>query len=611
MTAKPQKTWHINFQPSGKGLDVEDRSSLLAAARQADIPLSATCGGQGKCGQCRVNIKKGGVPPLTESETHLLARDSLDEGQRLACLIPVTGDMDIDIPEDSLSSGTRLQLQGTGQAVTLQPLVSSCRIAIALPSREDSRSDFKRIADALRLAIRPAAYTAGPEAIRQLPGTLRQGHPYLTAYLRDVELIGLAPPDHAPLGVAIDLGTTKIAAALFDLQTGQELDARGNHNPQIRFGGDLISRLTHANAAVGNAAMLAMTVRETLDELLGKLVAAAGATRNQITDLCIVGNTAMTHLLLEFPVAQLAGAPYVAATHTALDVRAAALGLQTAPGAMVHIPGSIGGFVGGDHVSMILASRLYQADHITLGIDIGTNTEIALYSPVRGSLTSCSCASGPAFEGSHTRCGMTAAKGAIEKVQIDDGRVALATIDNAPPKGICGSGIIDILAELCRYNIVNRSGLLDTNHPLVRQGEAGAELVLARAAQTGSALDIVVTQKDISEIQLAKGAIRAGLETLLAVTRTPASAVAEVMVAGAFGSYLDLGSVRAIGMFPDFENARRHQIGNAALEGAKMILLSKEERAQAAELVETGCHLETSTYKDFARLFAKAIQFPI
>jgi uncharacterized 2Fe-2S/4Fe-4S cluster protein (DUF4445 family) len=610
MTEKRRKTWHINFQPSGKGLDVEDQSSLLAAVRRVDIALSATCGGQGKCGQCRVNIKKGSAPPFTETEARLLSRKSLEEGQRLACQIPVMGDMDIDIPQDALATRTRLQLHGTGQAVALHPHVSSCLIPVILPSREDSRSDFKRIADALQLAKGPAEYTAGPEVVRQLPAALRQGRQHLTAYLRANELIGLSPPDHAPLGVAIDLGTTNIAAALVDLQTGQELDAQGKQNPQIRFGGDLISRLTHANASAGNAAMLAMNVREALDELLGQLVAAAGASRSQITDLCIVGNTAMIHLLLEFPVAQLAGAPYVAATHTALDIRAATLGLNTAPGAMVHIPGNIGGFVGGDHVSMILASRLDRTDHIALGIDIGTNSEIALYSPVNGALTSCSCASGPAFEGGHTHCGMTAEKGAIEKVHIHDDHVALTTIDNAPPRGICGSGIIDILAELRRNAIVNRNGLLDKKHPLVRQGASGPEVVLVRAARNGRAQDIVLTQKDISEIQLAKGAIRAGMETLLAVTQTSTSAVAEVMVAGAFGSYLNLDSVRAIGMFPDFANARLHQIGNAALEGAKMILLSKEERAQAAKILEASRHLETSTNKDFARRFAKAIQFP-
>ena len=611
MTAQKKKYHKILFQPCGKNQDAENGSSLLAAVQKADIPLTATCGGHGKCGQCRLQIKKGTTPPLAESEKTLLPQTAIINGDRLACLISVTEDMEIYVPEDSMPAGTRLQISGTGQSVTIQPHVIGCPVEVTLPNRHDSRSDFQRIADSLRIINGPGKYCATAEVIKQLPGAIRNNQ-HLTVYLRENDIIGFASTESAPLGVAIDLGTTKIAATLLDLATGEELSTKGRLNPQISFGGDLISRLAYACNSTEDASLLATKVKDVLNELLGRLVEDAGVSRNQIVDLCIVGNTAMTHLLLEFPVSQLAGAPYVAATHTSVTIKASDLGLETAPDARVHVPGSIGGFVGGDHVSMVLASRLYQSNHITLGIDIGTNSEIALYLPEKGTLTCCSCASGPAFEGGQISCGMRAAEGAIETVTLNNGELSLFTIGDVAPKGICGSGIIDILAELCRNNIINNSGLLDKGSPLVRPGKSGLELVLAEADRAKRIKkDIVLTQKDISEIQLAKGAIRAGLEALLSSTETSSSEVKEVIVAGAFGSYLHLGNVHDIGMFPDFDNAHLHQIGNAALEGAKMMLLSKDERENGETIIAGGDHLETSIYKDFNRLFARGMRFPI
>ena len=609
MKEQPKKTHTIHFTSPRKDTTIIDGETLLAAAQQAEVPLLATCGGRGKCGQCRVHIDKGAVPELTESEKTLLSPGAIEDGERLACLIPVISDMEISIAKDTTSATTRLQTTGIEQDITLEPFIISQAITVDPPTRQDTRSDFKRVADAV-MANNAGNYTASVEVVRQISHIIRKEGAELTAFLRNSEIVGLAPKDSRLLGVAIDLGTTKIAASLLDLQTGEELGTQGHLNPQISYGGDLISRLTYANSSAKNADTLAHKVHHILNTMLGQLVEDAGVSRQQITEICIVGNTAMTHLLLKLPVAQLAGAPYVAATHKALDVKAADLGLFAAPGATVHIPGTIGGFTGADHVSMILASRLYEAKHVTLGIDIGTNSEIALYSPLKGTLTSCSCASGPAFEGGHVSCGMRAATGAIETARFNGNKVDLGVIGDAPPKGICGSGIIDILAELCRNSIISSGGLLDKTHPLVRQSGNMSELVLSQAADSADNKDIVVTQKDISEIQLAKGAIRAGMESLLSVTETDPADVEEVIVAGAFGSYLDLKSVSDIGMFPHFENARLVQIGNAALEGAKMMLLSKTERKNGEFIVDNGVHFETSIYKNFNSIFARGIQFP-
>jgi uncharacterized 2Fe-2S/4Fe-4S cluster protein (DUF4445 family) len=451
---------------------------------------------------------------------------------------------------------------------------------------------------------------AEPAVIRQMASLARQYKWRLNAYLRGAEIVGLAPPDSTPVGVAIDLGTTKIAASLVDLTTGAELAVAGALNPQIGYGEDVISRLTHVRRTSAGAQTLALKVRETLDNLLGQLTTQAGVNRRQVADVCLVGNTAMTHLLVELPVQQLAVAPYVAATNAAIDMKARDLGLSTAPGAFVHVLPGIGGFVGADHVAMILASRLDQTDHTTLGLDIGTNTEIVLAKPGQQFLTSASCASGPAFEGAHISDGMRAASGAIEAVSLTGAGVTLKTVDNTPAVGLCGSGIIDAVAELRRWKLINERGRFDRQHERVRQGYHGPEFLLAPGSQSGSGRDVVITQNDINEIQLAKGAIRAGLEVLLDATGTTPEEVQEVVIAGAFGSFLKVQSALQVGLLPHLPNARYRQIGNAALAGARWALLSRQVRERARQIASQTNYLELTSYPKFNRRFALGMLFP-
>jgi uncharacterized 2Fe-2S/4Fe-4S cluster protein (DUF4445 family) len=432
----------------------------------------------------------------------------------------------------------------------------------------------------------------------------------LTVFLRDAEIVGVVSSGLLPVGLAIDLGTTKIAASLVDLANGNELAVAGALNPQIGYGEDVISRLTHAWRNPDGGHTLAAMVRETLDDLLGELTEQSGVSRNQVADVCIVGNTAMTHLLLELPVRQLAMSPYVAATNSAIDTKARELGLTTAPGACVHVLPGIGGFVGADHVAMILASHLDQTEQVALGIDIGTNTEIALARADRGFLASVSCASGPAFEGAHISDGMRAAAGAIEAVELTATGLNLKTVDNAPPIGLCGSGIIDSVAELRRWQMINEQGRLDRHHQRVREGGHGAEFLLVPATQSGNQHDVVITQDDINEIQLAKGAIRAGLEVLLDATATAPEEVKEVVIAGAFGSFLKIQSALDIGLLPHLPNAHYRQVGNAALVGAKWALISNQARERARQIVAQTNYLELTTYPKFNRRFALGMLFP-
>ncbi len=330
----------------------------------------------------------------------------------------------------------------------------------------------------------------------------------------------------------------------------------------------------------------------------------------QVADVCIVGNTAMTHLLLELPVHQLAVSPYVAATNAPIEVKARDLGLTTAPGTYVHVLPCIGGFVGADHVAMILASRLDQTDQVALGIDIGTNTEIVLARPDEGFLTSVSCASGPAFEGAHISNGMRAAAGAIEAVELTETGLNLKTVENAPAIGLCGSGIIDGVAELRRWNLINERGRFDRHHHRVREGQHGAEFLLAPAEQSGNQRDVLITQNDVNEIQLAKGAIRAGLEVLLDATNTAPEEVREVVIAGAFGSFLKMRSALDVGLLPRLPNARYRQVGNAAVVGARWALLSRQARKRSQQIASQTSYLELTTYPKFNRRFALGMLFP-
>jgi uncharacterized 2Fe-2S/4Fe-4S cluster protein (DUF4445 family) len=386
-------------------------------------------------------------------------------------------------------------------------------------------------------------------------------------------------------------------------------------NPQIGYGEDVISRVTHATRSAAGAEELARVVREGLNSLIGSLAEQAGVAPAQVVEACIVGNTAMHHLLLRLPVRQLATAPFVAAASAAMDVRARDLDLNTAPGAYVHFPPCIGGFVGADHVAMILGSDLDRFPGAAIGVDIGTNTEIALLHPDKATLTSASCASGPAFEGAHIRDGMRAATGAIEVVRITPEGIACKTIGDAPPVGLCGSGIVDAIAEMSRTGVIDRRGRLRAGAPGVRRG-AGAngtpwlEWVLVPAERTGSGRDIVITQHDVNEIQLAKGAIATGIETLLEATQTAPESIQTVIVAGAFGSYLDLDSALAIGLLPRLPQATFAQVGNSAGVGAKMALLSHRERARAELIARRTGYVELTAFAGFNRRFARSMWFP-
>ncbi len=600
----------VQFQPIGKHVRVQAGTNLLEAARQAGIDLTSDCGGEGSCGQCQVVILFGQVTPPNDDEEFILTEIERNNGVRLACCSQIQSDVKIHIPRGSLITGQVLQTGSILRNIEPDPLIQVVSLSLAKPSLEDTRSDISRILDGLAEEQGLRDIWAGLQVARFSSKILRDNNWQVNVYLRGSEIVGLAPIGCPPLGFAVDLGTTKLAAYLVDLATGKDLATAGAPNPQIGYGEDVISRLSHAHRKPQGDLVLATKVRESLNELLGELVNAAGANRSQVAEICIVGNTAMIHLLLRLPVHQLATAPYVPAISTAIDVRADRLDLGAAPGAYVHIPACIGGFVGADHVAMILASELDRADKVTLGIDIGTNSEIALRVPGQTFLSSASCASGPAFEGAHISDGMRAATGAIEKVRISAHKLELVTIANAPAVGLCGSGIIDTVAGLYQSGFINAHGRFQRDKDGIREGRNGPEYLLVPAKKSGTGRDIVIDQQDINEIQLAKGAIQAGMNVLMEVTGIRPDDIKEVIIAGAFGSYLNINNAIAMGLFPDLPNANYRQVGNAAAIGAKWILLSKIARQRAQDIAAGTRYNELTTYPKFKRQFALGMLFP-
>lgn len=595
------RSCQVEFEPSGIRAKCTVGTPVSEVAREAGVGLLSVCGGQGRCGQCRVCIMAGAVSPPTETERGLIGAAQIADGYRLACKTRVLGDIKVDVPPASRLRAQRLQLVGAESHVPFEPAVEDCLLALSPAGLDDPRPDQARLAEDLETTYGRRVATTDLMALRRLAPLLRDNRWRVRVSMRGQEIVDVRPPDQRPLGLAVDLGTTKVAAYLVDLETGETLAVEGIMNPQIAYGEDVMSRISWAMENGG--ARLRQVLVESLNELIEKLCAEP----DRIVDMTLVGNTTMHHLFLELPVRQLGLSPYLPAVTTSLEIKARDLGVHISPGAYVHLLPNVAGFVGADHVATILATGVYRTDRTVFGLDIGTNTEVVLAH--RGQMMSTSCASGPAFEGAHIKHGMRAGMGAIEKVRIVDSRVEMQTVGGALPIGLCGSGIVDAIAELCRTGLIKRRGQLGDGRG-VRQVDNAREFVLVSGEQSATGQDITVTQQDIAEVQLAKAAIRTGLEALLAETGVRWEEVEEVILAGAFGTYIDTASAMAIGMLPPLPLERFRHVGNAAGVGAKLALVSRSQRAEAEVIAQRIRYLELMTWPGFARQFGQAMYFP-
>jgi uncharacterized 2Fe-2S/4Fe-4S cluster protein (DUF4445 family) len=605
---KEHLTHIIDFEPVGRRAEIAHGETLLDAARAAGVELISICGGKGSCGSCRVRVMSGKLSTRTLAEESYFTSLELEDGYRLACQAKPLTDAKVDVPPESLATTQRLQVEGQGVKVRGEKSIVPVDLVLEPASLTDLRSDSARLRDAIQ-EMGYASVFFSPEVLFTHSGFLREQNWRVRAALRNGRVVALLPKDAQILGLAVDIGTTKIAAYLLDLQSGETLAVRGAMNPQISYGEDVISRIDYSNEHGEGREILQDKLVATLNGMIAEMCGEAEVSRAQIVEGVIVGNTAMHHLLAGLPVRQLAMAPYVPAVSEALDLPVASIGLDINPGAFIHLPPNIAGFIGADHVAMVLSTDIWKSGGNVLALDIGTNTEITLV--VGGRMLCCSCASGPAFEGAHISDGMRAAPGAIERVQIQNGQPNISTIGEKPPVGICGSGILDAVAELLKDGIIDPRGSFQEGALNVRKGMSGVhqEFILTPSEKNGHGKKIVVTRSDINEIQLAKGAIRAGIEILLEEGGISAEDVDEWIIAGAFGTYLDVGSAMAVGMFPALPGERFRQVGNAAGTGAQQMLLSAERRRVADEIPARNEYIELTTHPGFEEIYLKAIFF--
>jgi uncharacterized 2Fe-2S/4Fe-4S cluster protein (DUF4445 family) len=607
----------IDFEPVGRRGKCPEDETLLECARRLGVVLTSLCGGVGGCGQCIVQIVDGDVSGPTPEDAEYLRPEAIAKGYRLACRALPRGDCRVRVPLESLTSPQRTQVEGEGAMVAPDPRVQSLLVILQPATLDDLLADAERLAKALGEQHGLPEPSVDLGALREISPSLRahadpqSGLWRVRPVMREGEVIGFLPPDASPLGLAIDLGTTKIAAYLIHLDTGRTLGSHGLMNPQIAYGEDVIARIALAEHDEEKRALMSQLVVGAVNEAASELCARSGVEASHIVDMVVVGNTAMHHLLLGLPVRQLALAPYVPAVASALDVRARDLGLRLAPGAFVHLLPNVAGYVGADHVAMLLATQIEEQPGVVLAIDIGTNTEICLAN--EGVLTSTSCASGPAFEGAHIKHGMRAARGAIERLRLVKDVVEYQSIGDGPPVGLCGSGVVDATAQLFLAGVLDRRGRM-LEHPRVREVDGVREFVLVdepsvlggRTRETDRTA-IVFTQQDVRQVQLAKGAIRTGVELLLAASGRKTEEIDAVIIAGAFGSYIDMASAIAIGLLPRLPLDRFRQVGNAAGMGAKLALVSRQKREAAQRLASRIGYLELAAHPQFSTTFAQAM----
>ena len=589
----------LRFAHLERVITAQAGDTLFQSARRNGVRIVGACGGRGTCGTCSIHVVEGQV----ERSPHAAPGREPAEGRapkkwQRACQLRALSDCTVEVAPRSLAPVVRADVAGSASAepLPLDPLVRSLDMSVAPATLTDPAADAER----LRRALPGQDLRLDLGALRELPRVLRAGSWSLSARLRGSELIGVASPGSPSLGLAVDLGTTNVAAFLIDLQDGRRMASLAIENPQAAWGADVISRVNHAVAPAGGDELRQAAIT-AINALAHDLCRAVDAVPADIVDVAVCGNTAMQHLLLGLPVFQLGRAPFVAAAGQGMDVKARELGLAVCPGAYVHVAPSVGGFVGGDHVSALLATRdLWAGATTSLVMDIGTNTEISLIH--EGRILSASCPSGPALEGGHISCGMRAAEGAIERVGLaDDGSLTLKVIGKKAPVGLCGSGVLDVMAALHRAGMADDRGRLKAEHPAVsvHYGKRAARL----------AEGVSFSQDDVRAVQLAKSAIRTGVELLLREAGLQSGDIAQFIIAGAFGAYIDIRSGIDTGLLPQLPLERFAQVGNAAGLGVQRMLACGREREQAAELAARCRYVELSTLAGFQKTFMQHIGF--
>ncbi len=645
MSSEPedQSSHLVIFMPSGRRGRVRSGESLLDAARTLGVEIESICGGLLTCGKCKIQVEEGEfqkhgivskdahLSPPGEEESAFLKRLK-SEDCRLSCVAYVQGDALIFVPEESRAHKQIIRKTATERAIDVQPAVRQVYVQVDLPELGEHRGDWGRLQAALRDQWDIEAQTVDLRALRNLQRALRKGKWGVTVVLwRDREVIDVRPGYvEGVYGLAVDIGSTTVVGHLCDLRTGQILATESMMNPQVKYGEDLMSRISYAMTHADGLDKMHQAIIQALNRLAAQAASQAQLRARDLHELVVVGNTTMIHIFLGIDPTELGGAPFALANRDSMDFKARDLGLRFHHGANVHVMPSEAGHVGADNVAVLLAEEPYHQDPISLVVDVGTNAEIVLGNRER--MFSASSPTGPAFEGAQVRHGMRAAPGAIERVRIDpetfEGRFkvigeerwsdewrlgqdeALELQPRHLAAGICGSGIIEVVAELYLTGLILPDGRFNpamTGPRIQREGPKGA-YILATAQQTTTGQPILVTQDDVRNIQLAKAALYAGAKVLM--LRSGIYEIDRIVLAGAFGSFIDPKYAMILGLIPDCDLQNVHAVGNAAGDGARIALLNDRKRAEAQHIARWVRYIETAVDADFQDEFVAAIHFP-
>jgi len=605
--------------PENRRLEAEPNVTILKAAQAGGIDITATCGGRGRCTSCRVKFVSGSIPPPTIMDELQLGGDLVREGYRLSCQCRVTEPITVQVapPLDEQAFqilGADSRFQDVARAA-IDAGIAKQVVKASLPVDENHQtSDLEEL---LHVAGRTTD-DVSPALLRDLPATLRahDGEVTVTTFGRQVISVETGDTTLMKFGLAVDIGTTSVVTTLIDLESGEQLASVSSLNPQAAFGGDLMSRLAFAQFNPVNLRKLHTRIIGLLNQHVEETVRQSGVPARSIYKVVVVGNTCMHHIVLGIDPSHVGAAPYAPVMRHPVVLPAHELFLKVNPEARVCLLPIVAGFVGADTMGVVLATRIYESPETRIVVDIGTNGEVVLGSKTH--LWACSAPAGPALEGAQLKHGMRGALGAIDRVTITDD-VEVHTIGEASAIGICGSGTIDALAQMLDAGILDHTGLIQVDKrdqlPPRLRDRVGVrddmrQFILVHAGEAGATADIVLTQGDVREVQLAKGAIASGMAMLQHVAGIPNDRIAELMLAGGFGNYLSIKSALRIGLIPQLPAEKIRYVGNAALLGAQLCLVSETERLRSEGIARSIEHVSLAMHPAFQDIFVECLSFP-
>jgi uncharacterized 2Fe-2S/4Fe-4S cluster protein (DUF4445 family) len=624
--------FEITFLPENKSINVKENTSVLLAALSAGLDITGSCGGKGKCGKCKIRIIDNHPPP-TKIETCLLSEEDLNNGFRLACMVKINNDLEIEVPIETRIANQKLlfqdnfeYLQGNLNNVISQiseTIIKKVYIELPKPTLEDNISDFERVKRSLELIDKnyiSENVKISLNLLKELPRAIRIGKWKLTLTLYKIqdflEIINIKPgkPDNICYGISFDIGSTTIVGYLVDIENNKPITAISIVNPQVIFGDDILSRINYSIENKNGLSQLHDGIIAAMNMIIQRIIDEHGIKSTDIYEVVAVGNTCMHHLFLKLDPKGIATAPFIPSSNQTTYLKSQRLKIRINPEGYICTLPIVAGYLGSDAVAGALATNFDCNDSVKLLIDLGTNGEILLGSESR--ILGCSTAAGPAFEGGHIKHGSRAIDGAIDKVNINMNKfpeIEISTISNEVPVGITGSGLVDCVAELLKIGVIDRTGKFKNNkkkfHDRFIHNKYELEFTIVEGNATATGQPITITQQDIRELQLAKAAIRSGIHILVKELNVNINDITELFIAGAFGNYVNIENALIIKLIPEVPFPLIKHVGNAAGIGASLSLISEKERFRAEAIAESIEYIELANHQDFQQIYVDSMNF--